>query len=429
MIKIAFYYPRFGKPVDFSKIEEGNPGIGGTECCFSLLMTTLAKYYKECLEVVFFSHEDFLHSEFFECRFVNSTSDIYSICAKENFNFLILRTFFSSEDYAELENASPNLRIIFWSHNYFNVHVANRIVREKRIVGNVFVSKQMYDYYYDHDVIRKSTYIFNPVADNKIVGTRDYKPFTAVYMGAIEEDKGIMELLKIWEIVLRKYPYATLKIAGKSYVAFRDKEAALGSLGIARAELEDKMRPYLCDENGKLKPNYQLLGLLGTEKFDVFRECAVGIVNPSAKTETFGLGIIEMATVGLPVVTRSWNAHLDTVKNGETGLLALSLHGMAMCIIRLFEDDELDKKLGENAKLYVEEFAPQRIARQWYELFCKLSDNENFDKLPISSPWWNNYKILRWISSILRFNLGLSFLPTVVSLETLANDFLKKIKR
>lgn len=34
MFKIAIYCDHLSKPVDFSKLEEGNPGIGGTEYCF-----------------------------------------------------------------------------------------------------------------------------------------------------------------------------------------------------------------------------------------------------------------------------------------------------------------------------------------------------------------------------------------------------------
>lgn len=428
MLKIAFYYPRFGKPVDFSHIEDGNPGIGGTECCFALLMSTLAKYFKDRLKLVFFSHEEFQHSDLFECRHIKSTHDLYAICSEERFDFIVLRTLTTPEDFEELDYLSPHVKIIFWSHNYFNSHVAKLIVQEKRIVGNVFVSKQVYDFYYDDDVINKSTYIFNPVADNQVVTERTYQPYTAVYMGAIEEDKGIVELLKVWQNVLKKYPNAILKIIGKCYGAFGGRNAVLGNLGIASPELEEKLKPYLCDENGRLKSNYQLLGLLGTEKYDVFQQSAVGIVNPSAKTETFGLGIIEMATVELPVVTRSWNAHLDTIKNEETGLMALSLHGMANCIIRLFEDEELNLRLGRNAKNRVKEFSPCLIAKDWMKVFETLARNEKLEKLTISAPWWNNYKILRQINGWLRFGLGLKVLPSIVSVETLINDLLKKMR-
>ena len=427
MFKIAIYCDHLSKPVDFSKLEEGNPGIGGTEYCFSLLLTTLAKSFSHTLKLTFFSTEEFHKSDFFECCQVTSFSQLFDIMENDNFDFLILRTMDSCLFYEELKQRKPKVKIIFWSHNYFNAHIAAKISKESCIVANVFVSKQMYDFYYDHDIINKSTYIFNPVVDNQVNIKRCYEPHTAVYMGSIVEEKGILHLLKLWQIVLKKYPDAVLKIIGKGTI-YSSRNIKPGKFGIASEDLEKKMIPFLCAEDGTLKKNYELLGILGKEKYDVFRKCAVGIVNPSAKTETFGLGIIEMATVGLPVVTRCWNGHLDTVKNGETGLMALSLSGMAKCIIRLFEDEKLNAKLGFNAKEQVKVYDPQLIAKRWYDLICLLAANEQINHLRLSYPWWNNYKILRYLNSKLRFKLGLNFLPTIVSLETMGNDFLKKLK-
>lgn len=96
--------------------------------------------------------------------------------------------------------------------------------------------------------------------------------------------------------------------------------------------------------------------------------------------------------------------------------------GFTLCCDMFYHSIEV---LTESA---VKIYNPHLIARHWYELFCSLAENKQIDRLRISSPWWNNYKILRLINSYLRFNLGLSFLPSVVSLKTVANDFLKKLK-
>lgn len=105
--------------------------------------------------------------------------------------------------------------------------------------------------------------------------------------------------------------------------------------------------------------------------------------------------------------------------------MALSLSGMAKCIIRLFEDEKLNARLGFNAKEQVKVYDPQLIAKRWYDLICLLAANEQINHLRLSYPWWNNYKILRYLNSKLRFKLGLNFLPTIVSLETMGNDFEK----
>ena len=157
---------------------------------------------------------------------------------------------------------------------------------------------------------------------------------------------------------------------------------------------------------------------------------AVGIVNPSAKTETFGMGIIEMASVGLPVVTRAWNGHLDTVIDGETGLLSLTTKGIAKNIIKLFSDRELNLEIGRKAKERVDVYNLEKIALEWFTLINKIKSGDKlFKLLPLSKPYWNNYKFLRYVFFLLRFKCNCRFFPSVVTIETIGNDIFKCIKR
>ena len=168
---------------------------------------------------------------------------------------------------------------------------------------------------------------------------------------------------------------------------------------------------------------------MGEEKYDVFLHSSVGIVNPSAKTETFGLGIVEMATAKLPVVTKNWNGHPDVALNGETALLGFSVKQMAANVIRLFEDKELNERMGEMVKQKMKRFAPSEITKVWCKNLEMVMDgnftNYNYS---ISRPYWNNYKFLRQINSTLRYRLSLSFLPSMVTYETFVNDWLKKLR-
>ena len=135
------------------------------------------------------------------------------------------------------------------------------------------------------------------------------------------------------EDVEKKYPDAILNIIGNISL-YSLGSVRLGAFGITEECLERKMLPYIIDkETNQIKDTIRFLGILSDEKYDVFMKSAVGIVNPSAKTETFGMGIIEMASVGLPVVTRAWNGHLDTVIDGETGLLSLTTKGIAKILL------------------------------------------------------------------------------------------------
>ena len=426
MMKLAFYINTNNFGADLTHPLSGNPGVGGTEFCFSLLIDRLAYLFSDRIDIVVFSNIRLLLPPHVSNIVTSSTKDLLKKVETGNFDFLILRTR-HDEGFYELIEKYKGIQIIFWSHNYFNAHIAKRICSCNQIVMNVFVGKQMYDFYYDNDIIKKSTYIYNPVPDVSYCIRTDYGKNTLVYMGNIVKDKGIISLLKIWNIIEKKRPDAKLFIIGKGNLY--DKNAELGELGIADNQLEKKMYPYIISPNtGGLKENISFLGLLADEKYDVFRRCAVGIVNPTATTETFGMGIIEMASVGLPVVTKGWNGHFDTVKDKSTGFLAFTHKQMANKILTLFDDDDLNREMGIAAKQRVSVYNPDNIAGQWFDMLTRIKQGNAFSQMSISHPYWNNYKFIRYVNSIIRFRLHLSFMPSIVAYETCANKILKKMK-
>lgn len=189
------------------------------------------------------------------------------------------------------------------------------------------------------------------------------------------------------------------------------------------------MKPYILDADGMIKSNIRFHGILGNEKYNLFLNSSVGIVNPSARTETFGLGIIEMATCSLPVVTKNWNGFPDTAKNEQTALLSFSIKSMANNICRLLDDIELNKKYGFAAKKHSQLFSPEKIIETWNELILSVVNNQfNAPRLPASAPYLNNFKFIRYINSKLRFSLRLKFFPSVISLEAKVAKFLKMIR-
>ena len=203
MIKLAFFVI-FPKPIDFRMVLVGNPGIGGAEFCFALLIMKMNELFSSEIEITVFSNYKHEIPDNIRQEQVDSLS-LTLDKVDGNFSFLIMKTLLVPDDYNLLSKYS-NLNVICWSHNYFNARIAKLIAKSKQIVANVFVGKQMYDFYYDNDVIGKSTYIYNPVPKKEMLNREDYVPYSLTYMGAIIEDKGIMDLLKVWKIVEKKYP-------------------------------------------------------------------------------------------------------------------------------------------------------------------------------------------------------------------------------
>lgn len=421
-MKVGFVHMLRGSQfTDITAARKGNPGYGGTEFCFSLLIIYLSERHKDC-EYYVYSDSDLLLPSGCICR--NVGMDYLRAAEEDGIDYLIMRTIMDPSFY-QMVLSHYRLKVVCWSHNYFNAKVANALSSSPQVKAVVFVGKQQYDFYADHDVILKSTYIYNPVPGRGSEVRRVYSPNSAVYIGNITEDKGILHLLKLWRIVESRAPEATLDIIGSGKLY--DQNFDVGEMGIASRELEKKIMPFILDEEGNIKNNIRFLGILGEEKYQVFERSSVGLVNPSAKTETFGMGIIEMASVGLPVVTRGWNGHFDTVINGKTGLTALSIPRMAKNVLRLFEDGEMNARLSSMAKENAKRFAPDLVSDQWHELLFGL-DKGTFHRLKLSPPYWNNFKFLRGLNSFFRFSMRLSFLPSVVSAETWLHDIIKKIK-
>lgn len=410
--------------VDMQNPSLGNPGIGGTQYCFLLLAYYLNLFYPEKFSVSVISYVPLSLPEDIINETVTDLSGINGL----GFDIIVLKTPQIKETYKLISDLSP-IKFITWSHNFLYSDTADMVSSTANIVANVFVGKQMYDFYIDDDVIDKSTYIYNvvpdPLDENKNIRKIPDNP-VITFMGSLSKSKGFITLLKIWSKVCKRYPDATLNIIGGGNLYNRNFE--LGPLGIADKDTEAIIRPYITTEDGQLDKRIKFHGILGKEKYDIFLNSTVGIVNPSAKTETFGMGIIEMACASLPVVTKNWNGHPDTALDKRTALLAYSIDGMRKAISKLIEDKSLNYKYGNEAKIMASRFSPQSILPEWVELIEKsYGNNPNFKFQCISTPYWNNYKVFRLFNRLLRYGCHLKFIPSIVEYETFVYRIYKKL--
>ena len=424
MIKIGIYFPGEGlENINMCYPEDGNPGMGGTEYCELILAYNLS-----------------LMNSRYDCRIIshvqlNLPSTIPNIVISSfdhlkildgKLDILILKTPRTKFEY-DILNSLVQTKIITWSHNYLNSHITKWISESQAISLNVFVSRQMYDFYLDDNIITKSTSIFNIVYDTLGECIRSPQKNVVTFMGALTKTKGIVELFKIWEIIEREIPDAKLNIIGGGNLYNRNLK--IGSLGLTDEATENEILKYIITPDGKIKPSIRFLGILGKEKYEVFLKSSVGIVNPSAKTETFGLGIIEMATAKLPVVTLNWNGHPDTAINNQTALLGNNIKDMASKIILLFNNMNLNMSLGEEGKRQVKRFAPCNIMPQWEEAILNVIHGSKKNKINhFSPPLWNNYKFVRIINSFFRFKLKLKFLPSIIMVETFIYKIIRQVR-
>ena len=209
---------------------------------------------------------------------------------------------------------------IAWAHNYIMAHGAKRAGKCEYLKCIVMVSRQQYDRYIDDDIIDKCTYAYNIVESSSIEESKSSETLPVVtYTGALVNVKGFHILAKCWKKILKKVPDAQLYVIGTGNLY--NENINLGKYKIAEEGYEKLFIPYLLDKNGNIDKSVHFMGKMGQEKREIYIKSRVGIINPSARTETFGLGAVELQSYGVPVVLKNKNGFPDIVKNNKTDYL------------------------------------------------------------------------------------------------------------
>jgi len=138
------------------------------------------------------------------------------------------------------------------------------------------------------------------------------------------------------------------------------------------------------------------MGSRGLERYDALASVAVGVVNPSGCDETFCLSAAEFSACGIPVVSARRHALVQTVRDGETGLLARTDRELARHCIALLQQPELAWQLGQAGQRYVAEaFAPERVQQGWIDLARAIRAGTPVAPMPPSTPWHHEQRWLR----------------------------------
>ncbi|MEI6070396.1 MAG: glycosyltransferase family 4 protein [Verrucomicrobiae bacterium] len=167
-----------------------------------------------------------------------------------------------------------------------------------------------------------------------------------LFVGRMNRDKGIPELLGAFEKVAGKLPGTWLLIVGPD-------EEAIGSLMDASPVRDRIVKVGYTDTPER----YMAAG-------DVF-------VLPSHR-EGFGSTIIEAAAVGLPAVASRIYGLTDAVVDGITGILhdPCDVAGLFDAMARLAEDEDLRRAMGNAARLRAEkDFAMETVTRHVLDFY------------------------------------------------------------
>ncbi|MPM92546.1 D-inositol-3-phosphate glycosyltransferase [bioreactor metagenome] len=247
------------------------------------------------------------------------------------------------------------------------------------------------------------------------------------YTGSLVPSKGFHVLAKEWKHIIKKVPNAKLNIIGSGKLY--DRNSRMGKYGIAEEAYESTFLTYITDDEGNLLNSINFCGVLGQEKHEIYRNTAVGVVNPTGKTETFGLSAVEMEACGIPIVTKAANGLLDTVVHNKTGLLSHTGTQLRKNIIKLLKDKNLNNSLGKQARVFVEKFEPEIIIKEWMILFTESFQNQEIEYHKPINNFSNNLKWLRITNRKLNNAKGKGDFPSVIDLETFVSLYIRRLKK
>ncbi len=157
-----------------------------------------------------------------------------------------------------------------------------------------------------------------------------------LFVGRLEHYKGVDLLLEAWRRVRAERAGARLALVGAGG-AERELRARAAALGLGES--------------------VAFVGFVSEEEKVAWMRRATVLVQPSRK-EGWGLTVLEANACGTPVVATRVPGLRDSVREGETGLLAPSgsADGLAERILDVLRDPELRSRLGRGGLVWAARF-------------------------------------------------------------------------
>jgi glycosyltransferase involved in cell wall biosynthesis len=176
--------------------------------------------------------------------------------------------------------------------------------------------------------------IFSPSKSNKteLFGVKSTDP-VLLFVGRISHEKGIMELVSLYETVKAKNKKIKLVIAGTG--------------------------PAL-DELKKAIPDAIYLGWVKQERLPSLYSSADLLVLPS-KFDTFSCVVLEALSCGLPVVSYKTKGPKDIIIDQNCGYLISDINEMSHCVISYLENKPMQSEMKNNAILRARDYKSDNI--------------------------------------------------------------------
>ena len=172
-----------------------------------------------------------------------------------------------------------------------------------------------------------------------------------IFVGRLNEQKGLEYLIKTWEEVYRKHPDWELHMFGEG----EQREMLEGLIHSKR--LDDVVIIH--------KPTQKIM--------QEYLNSSIFLL--TSRFEGLPMVIVEAMACGLPVVSFDcpWGP-ADIINDGEDGFLVeyLNTNEAAQRVCQLIEDPHLRKEMGAKARANVRRYDRDAVMRQWKDLFKQV---------------------------------------------------------
>lgn len=252
--------------------------------------------------------------------------------------------------------ASSDVIKIGWEHNHYHgdYKYARNVIRSAYHLDYlVLVSASLRKFYKKELSNSKCRCVYIP---NIIESIPDKcAPLTTkrlVSVGRLSPEKGYLDLLKIYNNLVKKHPDWKLDIVGD---------------GTSRGELENYIKQH------SLEKQVNLHGYQKKDYIDkLFQKSSIYLM--TSYTESFGIVLIEAMSHGLPCIAfDSAEGARELITSGMNGYLIKHRNFSAMIkkIEDLMESPDIRKKIGMAGRKSVVKYTGEVVKEQWFKLLEK----------------------------------------------------------
>jgi glycosyltransferase involved in cell wall biosynthesis len=217
------------------------------------------------------------------------------------------------------------------------------------------ISKDLQEYLLKKGFSREKIVLSTNGVDNELI--EKARPdlrynIDALFMGRINETKGIYDMLKALDLVRRKYPHFQLAIMGEG------------------DEVTEKQFKKKIKEMG-LENNVKFLGFRsGIEKFNILKSAKCFWFLSVSESESFGVALLEAVVSGIPTFAYDLPQFHWLYPNGEVNILPKGdWQAVARQVIELFEKGNF---INEKGKKLLGKYSWKKAAKVEYEVIKNL---------------------------------------------------------